>query len=568
MSVLTTYVYPVFMMLGGLAVFMFGMKMMGDNLERVAGGKMRRLLGKFTNNKFAGVGVGCAVTCLIQSSSATTVMLVGFVNVGILSLVQAVPIIMGANIGTTITAQIASLSSVGGAVNVTAIFALFACVGVFLTMFSAKDGVKRLGMIMAGLGMLFIGLGLMSDSMRGFSEIESVKQGIASIANPFLLVFIGMIFTAVIQSSSAATGILISLVSAGLMGIDAALFFVLGTNIGTCITAMLASIGTNLNARRTAVIHLLFNVVGTVIIFIPMFFLRTQVAVMLQAISGDLLARQLANFHTIFNVLSTVLLLPFTKGLVFLSEKLVREKKLTPEQLAKQKGNQLEFLDERFLDTPPIAVAQALKEVTRMGQLASENLEYAVGMLFDYTPEKLEQVNKNEERIDFLNRGITAFLVQISSLDLPNNDEKIIGTLYHVVSDIERIGDYAVNVSEYAEKMQREGIAFSEDARNDVAEMYSKVKLLYRDTMYTFERRDKKMLPEIARREDEIDSLKLLMADNHVARLNKGLCTAESGAIYLSLSSNLERVADHLTNVAYSIRSYTGSMNDMEKMSV
>lgn len=560
-------VYSVFAMCGGLAVFMFGMKVMGDNLERVAGGKMRGLLGKVSNNRFVGVGIGTAVTMLIQSSSATTVMLVGFVNVGIMSLMQATSVIMGANIGTTITAQIASLGAYKDVINITAIFSLIALAGVFMNMFSSKDKIKRVGTIMAGLGMLFIGLELMSASMSQFREIDGFKNFIGGITSPFLLILIGMIFTAIIQSSSAATGILIPMVGTGLMGIGPALFFVLGTNIGTCITALFASIGANVNGKRTAFIHFLFNIIGVIVFTIILLCLQTPIIHFLQMISGDAAERQLANFHTIFNVLVTAILLPFVKIIVKISEKVIREKKLPEaEKSSASRNRELQFIDERLLETPPVAVAQTVKEVARMNMLARENLDLAINCLFHFDQQSIDKIADTEATIDYLNRTLTAFLVKITSLDISEQDEKLIGSLYHVISDIERIGDYATNVQEYAEKMQSQSITFSEDAVSDVKSMYEKVSLLYRDVMYIFEKRDANMLTEVARREQEIDIMKLEMSDSHIERLHRGECSAESGALYLSLASNLERVADHLTNIAYSIRSYTGSSHEDEKI--
>lgn len=555
------YIYNVFLMLGGLAVFMFGMKIMGDNLERVAGGKMRTLLGKVSNNRFAGVGIGAGVTMLIQSSSATTVMLVGFVNVGMVSLFQATAIIMGANIGTTITAQIASLSVYKSVINITAIFSMLALVGVFMNMFSSKDRVRRVGIIMAGLGMLFIGLELMSSSMEAFKELPAFVEAIKSVTNPFLLLFIGIVFTAIIQSSSAATGILIPLVSTGLMSIGPALYFVLGTNIGTCVTAMLASIGSSTNGKRTALIHLLFNVVGAVVFMAILVPLEGPIISLLGAISGEEASRQLANFHTVFNVLVTLILLPFIKIIVQISEKVIKERPIT-EKSKEEEGESFEYIDERLLETPPVAVSQTIKEVIRMNTVARDNLARAFGCLLEYDEEALKKVEKEEKTVDYLNKNLTAFLVKITSLDISAHDEKLIGSLYHVISDIERIGDYATNISEYAIKLKNSDGKFSEDAEKDIKTMYDKVMLLYRDVMYTFEKREDKMLSEIARREQEIDEMKLIMSENHIKRLNEGLCSAETGALYLSLASNLERVADHLTNIGYSIKSYTGSMHD------
>lgn len=570
-EVMSIIIYPVFMLLGGLAVFMYGMKIMSDSLEELGGSKMRTLLGKVSNNRFAGVGIGAGVTAIIQSSSATTVMLVGFVNVGLLTLLQATPIIMGANIGTTITAQIASLGSFSDIIDVTAILALSACVGVFLCTFSKKPKVQKSGIIIAGLGMLFIGMYLMSDSMTGLKESGIIDNILGGVNDPFLLLLIGTIFTAIIQSSSAATGIVITLLGTGLLDPAPALFIVFGTNIGTCITAMLASIGTSTNAKRTAIIHLLFNVIGCLIVMIPFVVLHYigKGAVIgdimkILAFGSELPARQIANFHTIFNVLVTLMLLPFTKWLVYLAQKIVPDKKVK-ETTEIKSGTQLEYLDDLILKTPPIAVAQVKKEVTAMCNLARENLATSIDAIINQDENKVEVVKKNEERIDFLNREITKYLVKISTLNISANDEKFLGSLYHVVSDTERIGDYADNFAEYVNRMKQSNLAFSQDAIEDIQDMYSKVDLLFRDSIYAFENRDVNMLEEVTRREQSIDDMKSKMMDAHIERLNKGLCNAEIGSIYYSLASSLERVADHLTNVAFSIRSLTGSQSYQDK---
>lgn len=572
-EVMSIIVYPVFMLLGGLAVFMYGMKIMSDSLEELGGSKMRTLLGKVSNNRFAGVGIGAGVTAIIQSSSATTVMLVGFVNVGLITLLQATPIIMGANIGTTITAQIASLGSFSEILNITAILALSACVGVFMCTFSKKTKIQKTGIIIAGLGMLFIGMYLMSDSMTGLKESGTIDNILGGVTNPFLLLFIGAVFTAIIQSSSAATGIIITLLGTGLMDPAAALFIVLGTNIGTCVTAILASIGTNTNAKRTAIIHLLFNVIGCFIVMIPftiIYYLNNGVDTInnimrVIGFGSTHYERQIANFHTIFNILVTLMLLPFTKVLVSLAKKIVPDKKVktVPGEVATERH--LEYLDDLILKTPPIAVAQIKKEVTGMCNIARENLKVSIDAVINKDMDKTEIVRLNEKKINFLNREITRYLVKISTLNISPNDEKFLGSLFHVVSDIERIGDYAVNFADYVNRMEEENVVFSQDALDDINNMYTKVDLLFRDSVYAFENRDVAMLEEVTRREQSIDEMKNKMTDAHIYRLNKGECNAESGAIYYSVASSLERVADHLTNVAFSIRSLTGSQSHQDK---
>ena len=536
--------------IGGLGVFMFGMKIMGDGLETMAGSKLRTVLSKSTDNRFKGVAVGAGITSIIQSSSATTVMLVGFVNVGLMTLTQAAAVIMGANIGTTITLQIVSLK----AFKVSAIFAATAGIGFFMNMFSKKPKVKQLGIILVGLGMLFIGLDVMGKEVGRFSELEGFGWLFQNLNNPFLLLLVGLVFTAIIQSSSAATTILVSFVAAGTsagMSVSSAFYAILGMNIGTCVTALLASIGANPNAKRTAVIHLLFNVFGSVIMFILLISTNGAIVKFFEWISGGAPARQLANFHTIFNVLTTLVLLPFIKPLVALSKKIVRGKEV------KESGVKLKYLDERILSTPTIAVSNLGKEIDSLAQTAKLNLDLAVRGLIENDVSKLNEIKEREDEIDFLSHSITEYLVKVSSLDIPFRDEQYIGTLFHVVADIERIGDYADNLINYAGKMINHSLTFSKDALNEINYMYDLISSHYALTMKAFLNGDISLLPKINSYEEKVDQCKKDMSDNHIKRLSENTCGPEAGAIYLSIASNLERVADHLTNIAFSIKTYT-----------
>jgi phosphate:Na+ symporter len=540
----------VFLMIGGLAVFMFGMKMMGENLENAAGNKMRSLLGKISSNRFKGVGVGTAVTCIIQSSSATTVMIVGFVNVGMMTLTQAASVIMGANIGTTITAQIVSLQNTSF-FNVTALASLLAGIGLTMTLISKKDKYSMLGNIFIGLGMIFIGLSVMSGSMKGFRSLPAFTN-LFQVDSVFILLLAGLIFTAIIQSSSAVTGIIITLAASGLINLENSFFIILGSNIGTCVTALLASFGASTNAKRAAMIHLLFNIIGCLIVFVPLVVFKDSIAEFIKNISGNSTTRQIANFHTIFNILTSALLIPFLNQLVKIATKLVPDKK-TPVKIQEKR---LLYLDERILETPPIAVANVKKEIVSMANMSFKNLERGINILLSGDLSNIPEARKVEENINFLNKEITAFLVKISSREITDNDEKLIGSYYHVVSDIERIGDYAENLLNYSEKMNREDITFSDDAKKDIEDVYAKIVDLYQNTIKAFEFRDISLLKYVTLREDEIDEAKRNMSHAHVERLHKGLCTPESGAIYLSIASNLERIADHMTNIAYSTKIY------------
>lgn len=534
-----------FLMLGGLTVFMVGMKMMSDNLERAAGGNMRSMLRKISDNRLVGVGVGAATTAIIQSSAATTVMLVGFVNVGLMTLYQAVPVIMGANIGTTVTAQIFSLQGGSGGM-VTAIAALIAAVCLFAGMTVKNDRVRRICDIFVGLGLIFVGLEFMQNAMSAFKS-EAWFQNMFKGGNFFLLILVGIAATAVVQSSSAITGILVSLAAAGFLGFNDALFVILGSNIGTCVTTLLSSVGASTNAKRTAVLHLLFNVLGCLIVVVPLAVWTDEVAWFFRKISGARVERQIANFHTVFNVLVTVILLPFSKYLVSLATLLVPDKK------GKKKAEGLVFLDPRILETPVIAVEQAKKEIAAMAELSFGNVVRSLGILLEGKFEQVPAARETEKRINYLNHEITAFLVQISACDLSERDEKKIGSYYHVVSDVERIGDYAENFVNYAERMQREGIEFSDNAKEEVSQVLEKLRALYELTMRAFELHDRSVLPEIDAIENQVDDAKRKMSDAHVERMTCGACTPAAGAVYLQIAGNLERIADHMTNVSEAI---------------
>lgn len=550
-------IYSIFNLLGGLAIFMFGMKLMGDNLERVAGRNMKSLLSKVSNNRLSGVGIGVGVTSIIQSSSATTVMLVGFVNIGLMSLYQAAAVIMGANIGTTVTLQITSLKDV---FNVTAIAGFFAAVGLFMNMFGKKNTIKRTGVILIGLGMIFIGLQLMSASMTEFREPLAIF--FATIDSPILLIVFGMVFTAIIQSSSAATVIVAGLAATGAIGLEPALYAVLGMNIGTCITALLSSIGTNINAKRTAVIHLMFNVFGSVIIILLFYIINFgAIQSFLITISGGEVMRQIANFHTIFNLLTTLMLLPFLNVIVKLSMLIVKGSDKVSEEF------HLYYIDERVLKTPPIAVSQMKKELVNMLAIAKKNMDDATNSLIDVNLDKNSKILKNEEEINYLNKAITGYLVKIAGLDISFEDDMIIGSYFNVVTDIERIGDHADNIQKFTRKMYDEHIVFSDDAKDELRNFIRILDELYVYTLKVFADRDIKYMAQVNMFEEQSDNAKKEMSKAHIQRLNSGCCSAESGAIYLSLATNFERVADHLTNIAESVLTYT-KQTDAKKKSV
>ena len=556
-------IFKIFSMLGGLAIFMYGMKIMGDSLEALAGSKMKSMFARVSDNKLKGVGIGMGVTAVIQSSSATTVMLVGFVNIGFLSLKQSAAIIMGSNIGTTITAQLSSLSSIGGAFDITAIMSLLAIVGLVLFMFIKSDSSNHLGLILLGLGMLFIGLDLMSGSMKSFalnpdgSPSTFANFMLSSFSNPLICILAGMLFTAIIQSSSAATGILLVFASANIMTFETAMFMILGTNIGTCVTAMLSSIGTSTNAKRTAVIHLLFNVIGTAIVTIPLLFIGDKAANFFTRISGGNIERAIANFHTVFNILVTLILLPFTNQLVQLATLIVPKR----ENSNSSKPKRLFYLDERILATPSLAVAQTISEVKNMADMANANLQKSLKALLTGDLDEVAEMQKAEETIDYLNIEITNYLIKFRGLDISIKDQNMIGSLYHVVTDIERIGDHAENIWKNAARMQKNDIQFSEIAQTELKNVQVILQEMYEETVSAFVYRDRSVLSKLAVNETLVDNAKRQMKIDHIERLNNGECSAEAGAIYLSIASQLERVGDHLANMAYSILSYEDKLS-------
>ncbi len=547
----------VFFLLGGMAVMLFGMHIMGANLERVAGNNLKKLLGKMTSNRFVGVGVGATVTGIIQSSAATTVMLVGFVNVGLMTLTQATSVIMGANIGTTITAQLLSLTGVG--FDAAAYAALIAAAGAVLGMFVKNDKLNKIGYILLGVGMIFMGLEVMSMSVdeiiynttaSGERELKGLFAVIFQGNHfPLLLILIGAVFTALIQSSSAMTGILIALSSA--LKFQNAVFLILGSNIGTCVTAILSSIGTSTNAKRTAIIHLLFNLFGCLIVLAPLWIWGDEFYNFMVTISGSSAERQIANFHTLFNVFTTIILLPFTKGLVYLATKIIRPKASDDENECK-----FMYIDERLLETPPIAVNNTKKEIVRMAGLAKTNIDYAMAMLLEGNSTNMGAIRTNEEIINYLNRGITAYLTSLSGRDLSLTDEKKVGSYYHVVTDIERIGDYAENIMEYSMRLSNEGIDFSAAAKEELKRVNETVDKLFDAAIKAFDMRDVSVLGLVDELEESIDRANQELEGKHIERLKRDECSAQVGSVYLQTVSNLERVGDHITNIAFSIKQY------------
>ena len=551
----------ILMLFAGIGVFIAGMNMLGDGLEKSAGGGLKKLLGKISGNRFAGVGVGAGVTAIIQSSAATTIMAIGFVNAGIMTLFQATAIIMGANIGTTITGVLVSLKSLPISDFATA----FAFIGVMMS-FIKKEKVKQIGAILCGLGLLFIGLDLMGNALSEESNPELFgffKNLFSSIEFPLLLIFVGAIFTAVIQSSSAATGIFITMVGTiaadgnPMIAMESALFLVLGSNIGTCITAALAAMGAGTNAKRTALIHFSFNIIGTVLFTALIWPLSRYVVEILQMFSPKL-EMQLAWFHVIFNVTTTLILLPFIKQLVKMATKII------PEKVSKEETRQLKYVDERLLTTPPVAIMQVKKEVEYMSALARDNLEKAFLALGAENGKTVAEIKEQEKTINFTNHALTRFLIKLSP-HVDSKTEVAVGTYFHVLNDLERIGDHAENFGEIAMEMKEKEIAFSESASEELKGMQDKILRMFEIAGEAFDDGQSSRLAELTQLENEVDELKRELTSRHYARLAEGNCKVELSPYFSSYVTGLERVADHLVNVGYSILNPTGSQSEAKK---
>ncbi len=561
-SEVLTVINCMLMLFGGVAAFIIGMNMMGTNLETAAGKSMRRLMAKATKNRFLGVATGAAVTAIVQSSSATTVMIVGFVNVGLMTLTQAVSIIMGANIGTTVTAFITAISTAGAEFEITALFAFVAFVGVLMSMLGKKDKIKRVGFILQGLGLIFVGMDVMSVSIKQMLADAEIKQVIDNVFisigygkdvltwEIIVLFLLGAVFTGIVQSSSTATAIVISLTASNLITLPMAIFIILGTNVGTCVTALFSSLGTNTNAKRTAIVHLLFNLIGSIVFIIPLAFTSGYIADFLNSFIANV-SWQVAIFHMAFNLLTTAILLPFIKYLVKLACLIVPEKKGQGGQ-----SDEHETLDKRLLRTPAIAVGQVRKELTYMGKLAFDNYKRALDMLLTGDMSKAKEFAATEKNINDYNSYISSFLVKLSLEDLAETDEKKVSSFYHVASDIERIGDYAENIVEYAMKMNGDKAQFSDHAKQEILEMDGHISRLYECVRSVFADIDLKYIEEVEREESATDEVCEKMQKAHLRRAEESRCTPSAGAIYLQLAINMERIGDHLHNIANSVKTY------------
>lgn len=540
-------------LLAGVGVFIVGMNFMGEALEKSAGSGMKRLLERISNNRISGVGIGAGVTAIIQSSSATSVMVIGLVNAGVMTLMQATPIIMGANIGTTITGVLVALKN--DYFNMAMYLLAFA--GVMMGFFK-KDKIKLAGLLCSGLGLIFVGLEVMSSEQAfGNPLVESMFTNVFSVIDfPLLLILVGVVFTALIQSSSASTGVVITMVGAGVLPLDQALFIVLGANIGTCVTALLASVGANTNSKRVALIHFTFNVIGTVV-FTAIIWLFKEPAVnfLVSLFPGSdpmSLQMRVSVFHVIFNVTTTCLLIPFVKQLVDYSCLVIKDKKEQKEELS------LKYVDDRLLSAPSIALMQAKKEIDHMLSLVEENVRLSLASVNGDPTENASKIAQNEEVIDFTNGALTRFLIKLSA-SVDERDEQRIGSYFHVLNDLERIGDHAENFHEIGQEMLAKKISFSDTAMSDIQQMYGVVIDMIAIAKEAFDNENQNRLPALSKLENETDEMKRSFSAKHFSRLSEGNCSLEVSPYYTSTITGLERVADHIVNVGYSIIDPTGS---------
>lgn len=534
------YANMTLLLLSGLGAFMIGFKILSDSIKELSGGGLQQLFKKTNNSPLAGVGIGIATTAIVQSSSVTTVMVIGFVNAGVMTLYQATAIIMGANIGTTITAQIVALQSLDFIKYAMAL----SVIGIFINLFSKKDKTKIIGYALAGLGLLFMGLNLMSSAMAGFKDSQIIINLLSRATNPFLLLFIGLFVTAIVQSSSATSAIVISMVAAGMVignGGNAVLFVILGTNIGTTVTALLSSIGASTNAKRASLIHILFNVLGSFIFFVFLVLYKGFNEQVLAAIF-PLKATQIAMFHTLFNITSAALFLPFSKGFVMIVTKIL------PDKIAQ---GRISNLDDRLLLTPVVALAQLDKEIFELAKSSMTSLEWAVEGFINKDTQQKAKVMENSDKISRNTDEIKNYMLKLSLRETNYKIEVQMSALHNILTDIWRISEISENITRYTDTSIEKGLIFSDAVMVELKAVLSDLKQLFVLTMQVFKDKKADKLYEVDKIEDNIDAAKRRLIEEHITRLNSGECHAASSSVYISLVSNLERVGDHIYLIAH-----------------
>mgnify|MGYP000066082331 FL=1 len=528
-------------LMGGLGLFLYGMKLMSDSLEKAAGAKMRSILEFFTKTPLRGILVGTLFTAIIQSSSAATVMVVSFVNSGLMNLYQAAGVIMGANIGTTITSQLIAF-------NLSELAPVIIMAGIIMLMFCKKTKVQRTGEVLLGFGILFMGLNAMSTSMAVLKESPKVVEIMGSLDSHFLALLVGIVVTAVLQSSSATVGIILLLANQGLLDMRICFFIILGCNIGACVSALLAGLGGKRDAKRAALIHLLFNIIGTIIMYVVISVGLEPITGFIENISGHNPGREVANTHTLIKIVEVLMLAPFNRQLVKLTGFFVKK-----EEKKETDGYGLLYIGEKSVYSPTTAVFDAIREMERMGQMAITNLERAMNALITLEESDIKEVYEVEKQIDYLNREITSYLVKINETTLPVDDAKSIGGLFHIVNDIERIGDHAENIADAAKTRLEHDIEFSPMARSELSGMLDLVIKVTTYALDMFSHNNLEHMEEIQELEEQVDQTERQLQESHVQRLTRGECTASAGMIFSDIISGLERVSDHATNIAFSL---------------
>ena len=540
-------IIQIILALGGLGLFLYGMKLMGEGLELAAGSNLRTLLEKLTTNRFLGALVGVVVTAIIQSSTAVSVMCIGFVNATIMNIGQAMGVIMGATIGTTVTSVLLSIR-----ISDYAPLAIF--IGAIMVMICKKNNQKYIGQIIAGFDILFYGMSTMSQNLKPIAESEFFKNIITSVSNPIIGVIFGIIFAAVLQSSSAAVGVLQALGAASALALPDSVYMVYGIHIGACVTAVISTIGATKAAKRTALSYVLFTALGTFLFALISAF--TPFNSFIQNVT-DSVPFQISLVHIISSIISTFVMLPCVDIIIKISTIII-----PGEEEGEKEACRLKYVDERLLKTPPFAVSQVTKEIDRMGNLAKKNFALSMKAFMNKDAAKIKEVEENEEVIDYMNMAITDFLVKLNGLNLEDSDRLKIGSYYHVVSDMERIGDHAENSCELANMLITKEESFSEDAASEIESMNTLVTNIIDDSLKMFESShfDQKMIDLVSTIEEEIDDKTALYKDKHIDRLSEGKCNATVGTLFMELLTNLERIADHSTNIAFSMypKKHTG----------
>lgn len=538
-----------FQFIGGLGMFLYGMQMMASGLQKTAGDKMKHLLGVLTNNRFMGILVGALITAIIQSSGATTVMVIGFVNAGLMNLFQTVGVIMGANIGTTITAWIVSAGQLGEAFTIMkpSFYApLMIGIGALLVMFGKKERKKNIGEILISLGLLFVGLDWMSGSIKPYTDAPIFSKAFALLGgNPFLGVLVGAVVTAVMQSSSASVGVLQTLAMNGVVTANAALYICLGSNIGSCYTALLSSIGASKNSKRAAIINLLFNCFGVILFAVAGFTIFT---INKTLASSTIDSVQISIFHTVFNVVNTVIMFPIANFLVKASCMIVKDGK--DEMKTKEVDGFENHLDDRIMKTPSFALETTLKEINEMGTIACENTELSIKAAMYGRDEDIQKVYENEVIINRYEKSIASYLVKINNLSLNDTQHTLVKNFLYTINDLERIGDHAKNIAEFAETMKKDNLKFSEKVIAELKRMNEMVIKSFNASIEARKTGNAELISEVLKYEDEVDLIEKDIRERYISRLLDKECNIESGVLFMDIISNLERISDHAFNIA------------------